>query len=162
MKLATFLTCLTALIIIPAVSASRPTPSDEKRYTAIVRVRADDKNNGWTDSRFILRKGQHVSFEAAGNVQLEEGVTSTPDGIEDKRELKKLLSDAPLGALIAVVGRDNDAFLIVGSKREIVVQRDGILFLGVNEEKLKDNIGSYFVTIKTDSPPTNYSPPDER
>jgi len=39
------------------------------------------------------------------------------------------------------IGDDNDDFIFVGRSRDFVAQRDGVLFLGVNEGNLSDNSG---------------------
>ena len=57
----------------------------------------------------------------------------------------------PTGGLIGVIGDDNDDFIFIGARREFVSQRDGVLFLGVNEGDLADNKGSYDVTIEAEA-----------
>ncbi len=54
------------------------------------------------------------------------------------------------GALIAVVGDDNNEFIFVGNSREFTATRDGALFLGVNEGNLDDNSGTFDVRIEID------------
>jgi hypothetical protein len=61
------------------------------------------------------------------------------------------MRNEPTGALIAVVGDDNDDFILVGTRRDFVAQRDGVLFLGVNEGDLKDNMGTYDVVIEAET-----------
>ncbi|MBK6314711.1 MAG: hypothetical protein IPF53_10470 [Blastocatellia bacterium] len=53
----------------------------------------------------------------------------------------------PTGALIAVIGDDNDDFIFVGAQAEFVSQRDGFLFLSVNEGVLRDNTGSFSARV---------------
>ena len=52
----------------------------------------------------------------------------------------------PTGALIAVIGDDNDDFISIGARR------DGVLFLGINEGNLSDNTGAYDVVIEAEPP----------
>ena len=61
---------------------------------------------------------------------------------------QKLLKNVATGALIAVIGDDNNDFIYVGSSREFTATRDGALFLGINEGNLNDNSGSYNVKIE--------------
>jgi hypothetical protein len=61
------------------------------------------------------------------------------------------MRNEPTGALIAVVGDDNDDFILVGTRRDFVAQRDGVLFLGVNEGNLTDNTGMYDVVIEAET-----------
>jgi hypothetical protein len=64
---------------------------------------------------------------------------------------EKLMRSYPTGALIAVIGDDNDDFIFVGGRREFIAQRDGVLFLGVNEGNLSDNTGAYDVIIEAEA-----------
>jgi hypothetical protein len=63
----------------------------------------------------------------------------------------KLMRSEATGALIAVIGDDNDDFLLIGTRRDFVSQRDGVLFLGVNEGNLTDNTGTYDVVIEAEA-----------
>ena len=61
------------------------------------------------------------------------------------------MRSSPTGGLIAVIGDDNDDFIFIGARREFVAQRDGVLFLGVNEGNLNDNTGAYDVIIEAEA-----------
>ena len=50
-----------------------------------------------------------------------------------------------------MIGDDNDDFILIGTRRDFVAQRDGVLFLGVNEGDLADNTGSYDVAIEAEA-----------
>jgi hypothetical protein len=116
-----------------------------------VRVRGDNANNGWTNSGFVVRKGQTLRITASGRVDLGKGRVSTPGGIPTIVDDQKLMRTEPTGALIAVIGDDNDDFIFIGRTREFVAQRDGVLFLGVNEGNLSDNTGNYDAIIEADA-----------
>ncbi|MFL6229063.1 MAG: hypothetical protein ACJ741_09805 [Pyrinomonadaceae bacterium] len=116
-----------------------------------LRVRADNASNGWTDSGLMVRKGQRLRITAQGRVNLGAGVFSTPTGLPAQADRDKLMRTQPTGGLIAVIGDDNDDFVFVGANREFVAQRDGRLFLGVNEGNLNDNTGAYEVTIEAEA-----------
>jgi hypothetical protein len=58
------------------------------------------------------------------------------------------MKDQPTGGLIAVIGDDNNDFIFIGDDLEFVAERDGALFLGVNEGILDDNTGAYDVVIE--------------
>jgi hypothetical protein len=115
-----------------------------------VRVGADNKANGWTDSGLMVRKGQKLRISATGRVSLGEGRFSTPTGLPRVVDTEKLMRNEPTGELIAVIGDDNDDFIPVGANREFYAPRDGRLFLGVNEGKLEDNTGSYDAVIEVE------------
>ena len=106
----------------------------------------------WTSTGLILRRGDKVRISATGSVTLDQagGVSSGPEGI-DQADPKKLMQDKPTGALIAVVGADNDDFIFIGSSAEFTATRNGLLFLSVNEGTLADNTGSFKAAIEVQS-----------
>jgi len=120
-------------------------------YTIKVGVRADNANNGWTNSGLVVRKGQRLRISASGRVSLGRGRFSTPSGLATVQDADKLMRNEATGALIAVIGDDNDDFLLIGLRREFVAQRDGVLFLGVNEGDLADNTGNYDIVIEAEA-----------
>jgi hypothetical protein len=128
------------------VSSSTPT-----FFTIKVGVRADSSNNGWTNSGLVVRKGQRLRISASGRVSLGRGRFSTPGGVTNVQDSEKLMRNEATGALIAVIGDDNDDFILIGPRREFVAQRDGVLFLGVNEGDLADNTGSYDIVIEAEA-----------
>lgn len=143
---------------------SEPTPSEPRVdtqpvsasanptfFTIKVGVRADAANNGWTNSGLVVRRGQRLRISASGRVSLGRGRFSTPGGVSNLNDNDKLMRNEATGALIAVIGDDNDEFLLIGPRREFVAQRDGVLFLGVNEGDLTDNTGSYDIVIEAEA-----------
>jgi len=120
-------------------------------FTIKVAVRADSANNGWTNSGLVVRKGQRLRISATGRVSLGGGRFSTPAGMPGSPDNDKLMRSEATGALIAVIGDDNDDFLLIGTRRDFVAQRDGVLFLGVNEGNLNDNAGTYDVVIEAEA-----------
>jgi hypothetical protein len=133
---------------IDTTPASSSTPTF---FTIKVGVRADNANNGWTNSGLVVRKGQRLRISASGRVSLGRGRFSTPGGVISIQDNDKLLRNEATGALIAVIGDDNDDFILIGPRREFVAQRDGVLFLGVNEGDLADNTGSYDIVIEAEA-----------
>ncbi|HLM55524.1 MAG TPA: hypothetical protein VK422_05305 [Pyrinomonadaceae bacterium] len=115
-----------------------------------IRVRADNSANGWTDSGLMVRKGQRLRISASGRVSLGQGRFSTPTGLPRVVDTEKLMRNEPTGALIAVIGDDNDEFIFIGSSRDFYATRDGRLFLGVNEGNLADNTGTYDALVEVE------------
>ena len=130
----------------PPSSSATPT-----FFTIKVGVRADSANNGWTNSGLVVRKGQRLRISASGRVSLGRGRFSMPGGVNNIQDGEKLMRNEATGALIAVIGDDNDDFILIGPRREFVAQRDGVLFLGVNEGDLGDNTGSYDIVIEAEA-----------
>jgi len=133
---------------VDTVPASSSTPTF---FTIKVGVKADNSNNGWTNSGLVVRKGQRLRISASGRVSLGKGRFSTPGGLTSIPDQDKLMRTEATGALIAVIGDDNDDFILIGPRREFVAQRDGVLFLGVNEGDLTDNTGSYDIVIEAEA-----------
>ena len=139
----------------PSTTATRtqPTPSlasdpSGKAVAFNVRVLADNTANGWTNSGFVVKKGQRVRITGSGTVSLGKGHSTTPSGLYDLDDPDKLLKSVPTGALLAVIGDDNNDFLYIGESREFTAGRDGALYLGINEGNLNDNSGAFDVRIE--------------
>ncbi|MEQ1641886.1 MAG: LecA/PA-IL family lectin [Pyrinomonadaceae bacterium] len=119
-----------------------------KPITWNIKVTADSTANGWTNTGWVVKKGQRIRITGDGKVSLGKGSSSGPGGIASFEDSQKLLKNVATGALIAVIGDDNNDFIYVGSSREITATRDGALFLGINEGNLDDNTGSFNVKIE--------------
>lgn len=113
-----------------------------------VKVLADNTANGWTNSGWVVRKGQRIRITGEGKVNLGRGNSSTASGLPNLNDEQKLLKNVATGALIAVIGDDNNDFIYIGAEREFVASRDGALFLGINEGYLEDNSGSFNVKVE--------------
>jgi len=103
----------------------------------------------WTSTGLIVKRGDRLRITATGSVTLDpaSGQSTGPNG-GDLPDAKKLMSDRPTGALIGVIGADNDDFIFIGGEAEFTARRDGLLFLSVNEGTLSDNAGSYKAIIE--------------
>ncbi len=129
--------------------ATAPARNGSVKPVAIsVNVLADNTNNGWTNTGWVVRKGQKIRIIGGGSISLGNGKTTGPSGLYDFEDPTKLLKSVPTGALIGVIGDDNNEFLYIGSERTFTAARDGALFLGVNEGNLADNSGSFEVRIE--------------
>lgn len=127
------------------------TNASDRFLTFQSRVLADNTANGWTNTGIVLRRGQRVRISASGTISLSRAAGSsgvTPAGLPALRDPRKLMPNDPTGGLIAVVGDDNDDFIFVGRNREFIAQRDGVLFLGINEDYLNDNTGAFSTNIE--------------
>ena len=102
----------------------------------------------WTSTEMTIRKGQRVVITATGTVDIGGNRRTGADGAAAINDPKKLMADRPTGSLIAVIGDDNDDFIPIGSGKEFIATRDGILFLSVNEGDLRDNSGSFTTRVR--------------
>jgi hypothetical protein len=122
--------------------------STAKPVEVNVKVLADNTANGWTNSGWVVKKGQRIRITGSGTINIGGGRTSEAGGLYDFEDPSKLLKSVPTGALIAVIGDDNNDFIYVGTSREFIAERDGSLFLGVNEGNLRDNSGAFDVKVE--------------
>ena len=135
-------------VVKSPVTAPTNDSTSAKAVSFNVRVLADNTANGWTNSGFVVKKGQRVRITGGGTVSLGKGHTTSPSGLPDLDDADKLLKSVPTGALLAVIGDDNNDFIYVGESREFTAGRDGALYLGVNEGNLNDNSGAFDVKIE--------------
>lgn len=141
---------------IPDRTASTETPqvpistrsATTKAIELSIKVLADNTFNGWTNSGWVVKKGQRIRISGSGEISLGNGKSSNAGGLWDLDDETKLLKAVPTGALIAVIGDNNNDFIYIGNEREFVAARDGALFLGVNEGNLNDNTGTFTVKIE--------------
>lgn len=113
-----------------------------------VKVTGDNTSNGWSNSGWVVSKGQRIRISGSGRVSLGGGRYTTPDGIASLSDKDKLMARESTGGLIAVIGDNNNEFIFIGESKEFVATRDGALFLGVNEGNLEDNSGVFDVRIE--------------
>jgi hypothetical protein len=135
----------------PTNPSTQPTNPNPTFFPINIRVRGDNANNGWTNSGLVVRRGQRLRITATGRVNLGAGRVATPGGIANVPDRDKLMRNQPTGGLICVIGDDNDDFVFIGASRDFVAQRDGVLFLGVNEGNLSDNSGTFDVVIEAEA-----------
>lgn len=129
-------------------STSRNSPTF---FQINARVRSDNTSNGWTNTGLVVRRGQRLRVTATGRVSLGAGQSSTPAGLPTLPDRDKLMRNEATGGIIAVIGDDNDDFIFIGRNRDFIAQRDGVLFLGVNEGNLADNTGAYEAVIEAEA-----------
>jgi sRNA-binding regulator protein Hfq len=136
-----------------STGASEPSEADRpiRKLTGPVKTVSIDVvgRRDWTSSGLLVKRGDRILITGTGAVTLDaaSGRTSGPEGLPDLADPKKLMPDQPTGALIGVIGADNDDFIFIGRSAEFTAARDGLLFLSVNEGTLADNTGTYKAVI---------------
>jgi hypothetical protein len=136
----------------PPAEPERPT---SRKLAGQVRTATIDVigKRDWTSTGLIVKRGDRIRINASGAVTLDPttGRTTGPEGAGDLADAKKLMADQPTGALIGVIGADNDDFIFIGKTAEFTATRDGLLFLSVNEGNLADNLGTFKAVIEVQS-----------
>ena len=114
-------------------------------------VRLQDQ---WIRSQIQVRRGQRVRVESAGSVTLEGRYAVNPDGQPNSRNAALPMPNQNDGALIAVIGRDEDAPpILIGRQREFVADRDGMLYFTVNHWETRNAGGAFRVTVSVNRGP---------
>ncbi len=127
-----------------------PPPSDDNagalpviaEKTVSVAAAAD-----WTSTEIRVQKGQRIVITASGEVDLGDNHRAGPEGVS-LPDSRKLVAARPTGALLAVIGDDNNDFIFVGKAAEFVAPHNGVLFLSLNEGNIKDNAGAFVARVR--------------
>lgn len=131
--------------VVPGIGAAPVAAADDvgsNERTVVVQPKLD-----WTNSYITVNRGDRVVVTATGTMVLDlAGHSCGPNGGELK-DPGRLIPGKPTGALVAVVGIDNNDFIYLGASGSFVSQRTGLLFLGVNEEDLTNNSGSFLAHV---------------
>lgn len=118
---------------------------DDARYqTRTVDV---SLSSNWIDSGVDVRRGERVRVDATGTIYAGRS-RITAAGLTTN-DPSAPLPQAPEGALIGVIGNDNDSpILQIGAGSEFVADRDGRLYLTINRGSYTDARGAYNVRIR--------------
>jgi hypothetical protein len=118
----------------------RPSGLREK-YTTV------DAATQWNDTGVDVRSGMSVHFDASGRVRWGPDRQDGPGGEGGNRyNANRPIPGRPGGALVGRIG-NSDPFYIGDDKGPIRMRESGRLSLGVNDDYLQDNSGSWRVTI---------------
>jgi hypothetical protein len=120
---------------------------------------------GWVDTAIDVGPGEEIHLSASGKIDLQKGnpeASCGPEGL-DLVTVDQPVPNANLGALIGKVVQlvarrvDEDSgmeirdevfvLFLVGPEKTLTVPFKGRLYLGINEQVLKDNGGAYSVVV---------------
>jgi hypothetical protein len=100
----------------------------------------------WTDTGVQVRSGQTIYFQASGQVRWGRDRRDGPEGENNSPfNQARPLPNRPGAALIGRIG--GDIFFIGAGQGPIRVRNSGRLELGINDEYLQDNSGSFRVMV---------------
>jgi hypothetical protein len=119
-------------------------PFGMRERTAIVNA-----NTPWNDTSVDVRSGQTIYFVAQGEIRWGRDRRDGPAGERDSPSNPgRPMPNRPAAALIGKIGAaSNDLFFIGAEEGPIRVRATGRLFLGVNDDFLNDNSGSFRVVV---------------
>jgi len=110
-----------------------------------VRVSSDIE---WNDGGLDVRDGQTVYFSARNEIDWARGHRDGPGGDLSSRYGQRPMPSRPVGALIGKIGRDSQDYFFVGANQgAFLIRGSGRLFLGVNDDNVRDNVGYFMVTV---------------
>jgi hypothetical protein len=142
-------------------------PQDQAPVTdgPAIKMVAVPADAGWVDTGIDVGPGEELVFRAAGEVSLQRGNPEAgcgPGGL-DVITVEQPVPNENLGALIGRVAQlvsirmDEDSgmeirdeifvLFFIGPERAVTVPVKGRLFLGLNENVLKDNAGEFTVFV---------------
>jgi len=122
-------------------------------------------NAGWVDTGIDIEEGEELIFQSEGRISLQKGNPDAGCGPEgyDIQGLQQPLPDHNLGCLAGKVTRllavrtdektgvevreELIRYFYVGREQTVAMPLQGRLFLGVNENVVKDNDGEFTVLI---------------
>lgn len=109
-----------------------------------IMVRADQ---AWTDSGVRLRSGETFRIDARGSVSWGPSRNDDPNGeIGSPYNANRPLPNRAGGALIARVG-NGEPFFVGSGLQSFRASTSGPLYLGINDDFVRDNSGSFRVTV---------------
>ena len=152
--------------LLGAVSFVLPGPATaQPADMVLVKKVVVPANAGWVDTGLDVLPGEAFYFMAAGEISLQRNNPSAncgPAGL-DLVTVQQPIADQNLGALVGKVAQligarvDEDTgaeirdevatFFYIGPEIGLDVPAKGRLYLGVNENVLKDNSGEFTVQV---------------
>lgn len=121
----------------PGLDAGIDTPGS-------IRVAA---NSGWVSTGRRVRRGDVVSFNTTGEVQLSDNPSDRARSAGTPRNAPGApMPDVYAGGLIGRVG--NGAPFAIGDQTSVTMPNDGVLYLAVNDDERADNSGAFVVQLR--------------
>jgi len=103
----------------------------------------------WTDTGIDVRNGQDVYFVARGTTRWGPGRRDGAAGEKNSPSNEnRPIPRRPAAALIGKIGADSTDYFFIGDEQAAIRLRErGRLFLGINDDYLRDNSGALTVTV---------------
>ena len=124
-------------------TSSAPALASEIDVPGAIRVPAA---GGWVNTGMRVRRGELISFNTSGEVQLSENSSDRARAAGTPRTAPgSPLPTVTAGALIGRVG--NSQPFGIGDQAAVPMPFDGVLFLAVNDDERSDNAGAFSVSL---------------
>jgi hypothetical protein len=154
-----------AAVALCGLAASAPRTQDQVAAPPQEKSIAVAADGGWVDTGIDVAAGDELLFAASGQIDLQRGNPEAqcgPDGL-DLVTVDQPIPAENIGALIGRIAQlvatrvdaksglevRDEIFVLfpIGAERTVTAPLRGRLYLGINENVLKDNGGSYTVTV---------------
>ena len=128
----------------PAATTNNTAGLDQGVATpGAIRVGA---SSGWVSTGMRVRRGELITFNTTGEVQLSESSTDRARSAGGGRMAPgSPLPTVSAGALIGRVGSSQP--FGIGDQASVPMPFDGVLYLAVNDDGLADNAGAFNVSL---------------
>lgn len=110
-------------------------------------------NQQWTRTGIFVRQGDTVRFTSSGEITLstdQSDVATVAGSRSGRRAMRAPMGNALAGALIGRIG--NGAPFGIGDQASVRMPESGELFLGINDDEVGDNRGSFQVEVVPQTP----------
>lgn len=111
-------------------------------------------NRQWTDTGITVRAGDVIRFDPTGVIQWGPARQDGPGGeVNSPYNRNRPMANQPGGALIGRIGTGTgtgtgDMFYVGADRGTFRARTSGRLYLGVNDDYLQDNSGSFRVIVE--------------
>lgn len=109
-------------------------------------------NRQWTDTGITVRAGDVIRFDPTGVIQWGPARQDGPSGeVNSPYNRNRPMANQPGGALIGRIGTGTgtgDMFYVGADRGTFRARTSGRLYLGVNDDYLQDNSGSFRVIVE--------------
>lgn len=109
-----------------------------------------EAKQAWTATGLTVQKGETVRFTTTGQIQLSSDsndVAQSAGSLSQRMAPGAPLPRAFAGALIARIGTTGQPFAI-GNQTSVQMPETGQLYLGINDDDVRDNQGQFRVEIQ--------------
>jgi hypothetical protein len=102
----------------------------------------------WLNTGISLSRDQRILFSISGIITIARNLEVNQGGQKTTRwHREKPMPTMPTGAVIARIGEEGQPFYVGESLAPFRVENDGVLFIGINDHLLTDNVGNFTVTV---------------
>ncbi len=156
---------LLPFILFSVVSSASGAPACRPQDPVPVKELVIPGDAGWVDTGIDVEEGDEFFFRGEGEISLQKGnpeAACGPDGA-DIQGLQQPIPDRNLGGLAGKVGwvlsvrtdektgeevRDELVrYFFIGHEQAVAMPMRGRLYIGINENVIRDNDGEFRVTI---------------